>query len=318
LSVFLILEPHLQLKMSEIQLQEIRQHNVITNSRHELSSVQLDIYFMMLSKLRPDDSVVSKYIISVKEIEDFTGRQWNYQQLREATQGLIGKVFEIEEEDGLLQVALMSSAKYLKGQGRIELTVSEKLLPYLLQLKNNFTSFQLFCVLSMSSKYAKWLYVQFSRWKDIGFKSYDVDDLRYLLHLKDKKGREPEIYKQWGQFRDRVLDPAVKQINACTDLKVDYTTEKTGKTITHVRFTITKGVGMNQLVIPFELPEEDLEGHRIQLKMKEIGIVDDALIKKVLNDPAFRKKAHKWFYDYQLNKTTIKSPAGHFRTSLGI
>ncbi|RYX83315.1 RepB family plasmid replication initiator protein, partial [bacterium] len=77
--------------MEKDSLIQVRQHNVITNARHELSAVQLDIYFMLLSRLRPGDNM--KYEIGVKEIEDLTGRQWNYQQLKDATLGMIGKVF---------------------------------------------------------------------------------------------------------------------------------------------------------------------------------------------------------------------------------
>lgn len=168
----------------------------------------------------------------------------------------------------------------------------------------------------MTSKYAKWLYVQFSRWKDIGFKQYELEELRYLLNLKDKKGKEPEQYKQWGQFKDYVLEPSIKQINEYTDLKVGYTTEKVGRSIEKIRFTIGKSKQI-QTVIPFELAEEDLEGIQIRHKLKEIGVLDEKLIKEVLSVPANRKKAHKWFYDYQMNKNTIKNPGGHFRISMG-
>lgn len=296
-------------------LVQVRQHNVITNARHELTAVQLDIYFMLLSRLKPGDN--SKYEISVKEIEKLTGRQWNYQQLRDATSGLIGKVFEIEEEDGLLQVALMSSAKYIRGEGRIQLTVADELKPYLVDLKNNFTSFQLFCVLSMTSKYAKWLYVQFSRWKDIGFLSYEVEQLKFRLNLKDPKGKFPEQYKQWGQFKDNVLEPAIKQINATSDIRVNYETEKKGKSIHKLHFTI-KHLTQFQTVIPFELAEGDREAATLKTRLYGIGIIDNKIINQVLESPELRKKAQKALYDIALRKSTLTNPAGYFRTTMGI
>lgn len=294
---------------------QIRHHNVITNARHELSAVQLDIYFMLLSRLRPGDN--SKYEISVKEIEDLTGRQWNYQQLRDATSGLIGKVFEIEEEDGLLQVALMSSAKYIKGQGRIQLTIAEELKPYLVDLKNNFTSFQLFCVLSMTSKYAKWLYVQFSRWKDLGYLSYELEQLKFRLNLKDPKGKLPEQYKQWGQFKDNVLEPSIKQINETSDIRVSYATEKKGKSIYKINFSI-KHIPQFQTVIPFEVEESDREAASLKNRMYAIGIMDNKIINKVLESPELRKKALKALYDIALRKANLSNPAGYFRTTMGV
>ncbi len=304
----------MQEKEGQIQ---VRQHNAITNARHDLSSVQLDIYFMLLSLLRSGDTQNTKYEIGVLQIEEITGRRWNYQQLRDATAGLIGKVFEIEENDGLLQVAMMSSAKYLKGKGKIQLTISEDLKPYLVDLKNNFTSFQLYCVLSMSSKYAKWMYVQFSRWKDIGYYSYELDDLKILLNLKDPKGKVPEQYKQWGQFKDNVLEPSVRQINESSDIYISFQVEKKGKSVHRINFTISP-VGRFQTVIPFEMDDSDREGIQLKNKMYSIGIQDINIIKTILETHDMRKKAHKWFFDYAHKKDSIKSPAGHFRTSIGI
>lgn len=304
----------MQEKEGQIQ---VRQHNAITNARHDLSSVQLDIYFMLLSLLRSGDTQNTKYEIGVLQIEEITGRKWNYQQLRDATAGLIGKVFEIEEKDGLLQVSMMSSAKYLKGKGKIQLTISEDLKPYLVDLKNNFTSFQLYCVLSMSSKYAKWMYVQFSRWKDVGYYSYELEDLKILLNLKDPKGKIPEQYKQWGQFKDYVLEPAVRQINELSDINISFQIEKKGKSVHKIHFTITQ-VRRFQAIIPFEIDDVDREGIQLKNKMYSIGIHDNKLIKLIIDTPDMRKKAHKWFFDYLQKKDGIKSPAGHFRTSMGI
>lgn len=272
---------------------------------------------MMLSRLKPGDSNDTKYYISVKEIEDLTGRQWNYQQLRDATYGLIGKVFEIEEEDGLLQVSMMSSAKYLKGQGRIQLSIAEELKPYLVDLKNNFTSFQLFCVLSMTSKYAKWLYVQFSRWKDIGYLSYELEQLKFRLNLKDPSGKQAEQYKQWGQFKDYVLEPSIKQINENSDLRISYTTAKKGKSIHKLNFTI-KHVTQFQTVIPFELSEGDRETEVLKNRIREIGILDNNLINTILNSTELRKKANKCLYDIAIRRKDINNPGGYFRTTLGI
>ncbi len=296
---------------------EVRQSNIITHSRHELSATQLDLYFMMLSLIRENDEPNKVYQISVKEIESMTGRIWQYNQLQEATEGMIGKVFRIEEHDGLLQVAMLSSAQYLRGKGKIELSIDPKLRPYLINIKNNFTSFQLHCVFSLSSKYAKWMYLQFSRWKDTGYYIVEIEELRLLMNLKDPNGKIPDQYPQWVDFKNRILDTSVKQINATTDLKVSYELEKKGRSFHKIHFTIIR-TNKYQAVIPFEVNEEDKEALQLKNKMYAIGIHNNDLVKQIIDDPAMRKKAHKWFFDFAHKKDAIKSPAGHFRTSLGI
>ncbi|PWJ53429.1 replication initiator protein [Dyadobacter jejuensis] len=301
--------------MEDIVKKEVRQHNLITTARHEFSAVQLDIYFMVLSLIRKGDTAGITYEITVQEIESITGRNWNYQQLREATEGLIGKVFEINEADGLLQVALMSSAKYLRGQGKIQITISDKIIPYLVDLKRNFTSFQLFCVLSMKSKYAKWLYLQFSRWKDKGRISFEIDELKYLLKLKDPKGKESEQYKSWSTFKEKVIDIAVKQINDKSDLHIQYSVTKKGKKINRISFEITIKEIMDKIV---EINENDDISIKLIERIKEIGIYDNAVIKKVIENSELRERAFKLLYEIKVKGDNIKNPAGFFRNALGI
>jgi plasmid replication initiation protein len=249
---------------------EVRHSNVITQSRHELSAAQLDLYFMMLSLIRENDEVDKMYEISVREIESITGRMWQYNQLLVATEGMIGKVLRIDQHDGVLQIALLSSAKYVRGKGKIELSIDPKLRPYLIDIKNNFTSFQLHCVLSLSSKYAKWMYLQFSRWKDVGYVLFEINELKILLNLKDPNGKLPEQYTQWIEFKKRVLDTSVKQINESTDLKISYELEKKGRSFHKIHFTIIR-TNKYQTVIPFEVEETDREALQLKNKMYNIG-----------------------------------------------
>ena len=74
----------------------IYQHNVITSGRYDYSAVMLDILFMVLSSLE-----VGKldYNIHVADIEAITGRKWNLKQLREATESIGSRMFEVEWTD---------------------------------------------------------------------------------------------------------------------------------------------------------------------------------------------------------------------------
>lgn len=60
---------------------------------------------------------------------------------------------------------------------------------------------------------------------------YDLDELRYLMNVGEKKA-----YKRFNNFRFRVLDPAVEQINDFGSVAVTMTPIKVGRTITSVRF----------------------------------------------------------------------------------
>jgi len=259
--------------MADIKpLYEVRQSNALTESRFNFDATQLDIYFYLLSLLRVNDEPGKDYDVYVNQIEALTGREWKYNRLREATKDLVGRVIEFDDMEGnFCQTALLASAKYMKGKGCIRVTISPVIHPLLFELKQQFTSFQLYCALAMSSKYAKRLYMLCSEWKnnvqkDDGNTSisrmYSVDELRYMLELTDPTGKEPDQYKQWTEFKNNVLEVAMNQMNQYSDLKVFYKPKKLGRSYEMVQFFMSKN-NVHQLLIDFK--QED-----IQLQLKAV------------------------------------------------
>ena len=55
--------------------------------------------------------------------------------------------------------------------------------------------------------------------------------------LRSKLGVEPEQYQLMSNFKAKVLDKAVNQINRHTDIMVKYEQHKTGRTITAISFS---------------------------------------------------------------------------------
>src|SRR5699024_107116 len=57
-----------------------------------------------------------------------------------------------------------------------------------------------------------------------------------LEELRDRLGIKPEEYPRMHDFKKRVLDLALEQINEHTDIKVSYVQEKTGRRVTAFNF----------------------------------------------------------------------------------
>lgn len=181
---------------------EIRQHNAITTARYEMTACEMDIVFYLLSLLKKEDRIGTFYRVKVLDLQHLTGRQWNYQQFLEATSALRSREYVIEDNKWILQVGLLASAEYIKGEGVIELEISEKIRPYLIDLKRNFTSFRLQAAFSLSSKYAKRIYQIASQWKDKAeTRTFTLHDFKVMLALKDPKGIEPEQYTKVSMFQ---------------------------------------------------------------------------------------------------------------------
>ncbi|HLK96439.1 MAG TPA: replication initiation protein [Hymenobacter sp.] len=228
---------------------EIRQHNALTNARYDYTELQLDLLFFMVSRLRKEQKTVT-YELPIKELSTLTGKQYHLPYLRQATADMGSRMFEIEDKTGYRQMWMFQSVHYLLGQGIIEVKLSEAVLPYLFDLKDNFTSYTLAAALRLNSKYAKRVYQLCSQWKDLGeTKKYDLQEFKKMLGLLDDKGNEQ--LKQIGQLREKVLDIAVKQINEHTEMHISYKLEKRVRTYTHIVFTV-KPQALAE-TIPFDL-----------------------------------------------------------------
>ncbi|SEN11117.1 Initiator Replication protein [Chryseobacterium taichungense] len=224
----------------------IYQHNVITSGRYDYSATMMDILFMILSSLEVGKL---EYIIHVHDIEVITGRKWNLKQLREATESIGSRMFEIETKESIEQIWLFSRVKYLLGTGSFTVTLNPLATQYFFELKNNFTALQLKSVLNCSSKYAKRLYGIACQWRSVGSKRFEIDELKKMLGLIDKKGNEQ--FDKISQFKERVLDIAKKQINENTDIEIDFELKKRGRSFHWVTLHINSQK-FKQLEINFE------------------------------------------------------------------
>ena len=224
----------------------IYQHNVITSGRYDYSACMLDILFMVLSGLEVGKL---EYTIHVQDIEAITGRKWNLKQLREATESIGSRMFEIETPERIRQIWLFSNVDYILGTGSFTVGINPKASPYFFELKNNFTAMQLKSVLNCSSKYAKRLYAIACQWRSVGSKRFEIEELKKMLGLIDKKGNEQFV--EITAFRSKVLEIAKKQINENTDIEIDFELKKRGRSFHWITLHINSQK-FKQLEIEFD------------------------------------------------------------------
>ena len=258
----------------------IKQHNTITSGRYDFSACQLDILFMLLASLEESDEVSKQYYIRVKDIELITGRKWNYQQLREGTEDMMSRVFEIQMPQGLRQIVLFTTVQYLDGTGSFYMKINEDARPYFFDLKNNFTLLELKSVLSCTSKHAKRLYSLACQWRGTGGHTYSIGELKEMLGLKDPKGKAKEQYTQIGELKKYVLDIAKKQINEHTDIVFDYELIKIrGRSFDTIKLFCGFSKPKLQMEIDFnvDIEKQKKNGELLQkiANIQAIGIRDD-------------------------------------------
>lgn len=244
----------------------IYQHNIITSGRYDYSACMLDILFMILASLEKGQR---EYTIAVKDIESITGRSWNYQQLKDSTEEIGSRMFEIETADIYVQLWLFSRVEYHKGSGTFSVKLNEEALPYFFELKNSFTSMHLKSVLNCTSKYAKRLYSLACQWRSVGKRRFEITELKKMLGLINKKGEEQ--FERISDFKNKVLEIAKKQINEDTDMQFDYELTKKGRAFHWVTFYFNTQKP-TQLQIDFE---KSLDIQKFASKLRSYGLNDE-------------------------------------------
>lgn len=225
------------------QIKTLFQANAITRSRKEYTALEKNLIYMVLSQLKEGDNN-KYYYISIKDIIEKTGVNSRYYEYKNAARSMLKKTINIPKEysktGNEIDINFFASCEYMEGQGVIEVELSDKMKPYLFDLKKNFTTFQLDLALSVKSRFTKDLYELLSQYKDTGFLNIKIKELKYILGLFDPKTGK-EQFEKWSSFKTDVLNKAKAEFNDTTnnsDIKFSYKANKLGRKFDNINFYI--------------------------------------------------------------------------------
>ena len=208
------------------------QSNALINARYDMTAFQKKILLYIIAKIQPDDKDFQNYTINVKDFVDEADYKSKmlYEKLRKDTKALISKVYEIEEPDGLLQVAILAKAKYIKNKGQIQVAFAPDLKPYLLQLKEQFTATPLRYVMSFKSAHSIRIYEMLQQFKSTSYFIVSIEELKNRLSLENK-------YKTYTLFKRRVIEQAQKELEH-TDMAFSFKEIKKGRKVERLEFRV--------------------------------------------------------------------------------
>lgn len=127
-------------------------------------------------------------------------------------------------------VRWVSGISYVEGAGIVKLRFAPEIVPLITRLEENFTWYELMQVANLNL-YATRLYELLVCWRSTGKTPViEINDFRSKLGLLETE------YKAMCDFKKRVLDPAIKQIDEHTDITVKVEQHKTGRSITGFSF----------------------------------------------------------------------------------
>lgn len=161
-----------------------------------------------------------------------------YEAMKRAVEGLYEAGFSYEKIDKAsgknihYKSRWVEKIAYADDLGCVELTFTSDIIPLITRLETQYTEYELKQVSSLQSGYAIRLYELLIRWRKVG----EVPQIK-LDELRNKLGVEPKKYQKMNNFKAKVLDRAITQINEHTDITADYQQQKKGTVIVGFTFT---------------------------------------------------------------------------------
>lgn len=150
-------------------------------------------------------------------------------QLSDAKMRIQKRFDEDEEKEQWIVGHFLSSIEAM-GDGTIELVFDPKLIKYFTGLTERYTYLEIQTLLTFSSIYSIRIFNLLKQYK-LKKKTYSVEKLKEMLLITDK-------YKNFSDFKRYVIEPAIKDINVHSTMKVSYETNgMKGKKVTEITFT---------------------------------------------------------------------------------
>ena len=210
----------------------VKSNDIIQKSRYKLSTQQQKLILYMVSKIRPDDKEFKEYIFDLRDLCQILNidiNSANYNRFRESMQKIADSSFWIRNNGADKLYRWIDDIDIIPNDTIVKIKFDKDLKPFLLQLKESFTVYQLENVLCFTCRYSFILYELLHSYGFIGEFEISVEELKSKLMIENK-------YDRFVIFRTKVLDKAIEEINKYTDLKVAYSFIKSKRSVIGIKF----------------------------------------------------------------------------------
>jgi len=284
----------------DVMEKSIVQSNPLIEARKEMSLAEMRLFCIGLLDLMPelresmekglpadeeDYPDFPKTLIPPSDLEKLMRNRGSVAHLRRSIKKAFAGSIEIRDGKGSFWLRHIYEEMYYQNEEGLYIQFHRKMRPYLIDLvKGQFTSIKAKEIFSLSSEYA-WRLMEliqekrgFLKEKEKAFiPPMSMEELRFALNVP------AEAYKgRINNFRAKVLDEPIKEINENTPYKVWYEIQKTGRRVSGFQIWVSLKTNQEKEAVDEEKQErelkEALENETIQAIVKTGVLVTTAKI----------------------------------------
>ena len=208
--------------------------NSLIEASYRLTLDEMRLLALTIGTMNPkSDQQVFEFSVSefVNQFPDVNVDR-AYTQIKSAIERISERWVKTEDERHVTKFRWVSSQTYFKKEGRFKIALTNEIMPYLTQLKGQFTQYQLNHISGFTSVHTMRFYELLTQYKRVGQRYITIEDLKKWLQLEDK-------YNLWAELQRWVIKPSLNEINEKSDLFVEYEPMKKGRKVTGIEFSIT-------------------------------------------------------------------------------
>ena len=212
----------------------VRKSNWLVTASYKLTLNEQRLVLAAIAKIPFDSQEVKRRVlITAKEMLDCfpdIGEKNVHKEMRDAIDNLWDRSIKVADPNRVDEFRwITAKSRYLKGEGRIGFSFSPEVLPYLQQLKEQFTKYRLGDISSLKSVYSIRLYEMLIQFQNSGITLVDLQEFKERLGISDK-------YSDYLNLRRRIIEPAVKELNQKSHFNITFKGVREGRAIKNLEF----------------------------------------------------------------------------------
>ncbi|UZR99922.1 replication initiation protein [Chondrinema litorale] len=210
--------------------------NYLVNAEYNLSPIEMKIIYLMAMQVKKGDEDFKTYRMRIRDFQDIVGVDSDalYVRMEEIVQRLMKRIVRVRHDNGDLdQFPFLARASHKNKKGIIELKFAPDLKPHLIDLKERFTSFYDYNVLSLKSTHSMRIYELLKQYEKIGYRVEKVARIKQMLGIETK-------YRSYNYFKKRVIEQAQKDLTNHCDISFVFSEIKEGRKVDSIKFVIKR------------------------------------------------------------------------------